>query len=83
MPRVFVFPPVFISVIPWFWTAEAIAPGWSSPEFSPQSMPAKVVLPCGTSGVVAVLLWVGSAAACDFPIATLQILALDQLQRQS
>lgn len=41
MPRVFVSPPCSRNVVPWFWTAKAIAPGWSSTEFSPQSMPGK------------------------------------------
>lgn len=39
----FCFPPVLIPVVPWFWTAKAIAPGWSSAEFSPLSCQAKVV----------------------------------------
>lgn len=37
----FCFPPVLNPVVPWFWTAKAMAPGWSSPEFSPCSMPGK------------------------------------------
>lgn len=37
----FLFSPCAQSCFPWFWTAEAIAPGWSSTEFSPFSMPGK------------------------------------------
>lgn len=37
----FCFPPMLNPVVPWFWTAKAITPGWSSTEFCPHSMPGK------------------------------------------